>query len=121
MATTIERIAPLLASLPQTISMVVRERRPTGDYFEGVLSQQEVARCCALLQATFGPAAKDFGKTARFEAAIQRAVDRLGGVRLEQCVFYAQPEPQRIAYATLWPWASDAGRVTLKIGILELR
>ena len=118
---TVAFLAPLLSALRQTIPMVVREQRPSGDYLEGVLARHDVARCCELLCGTLGEPAKDFGKDAKLDRAIQKAVDAIGGIRTEQCLFAATPEPQRLAYATLWPWASDSNQVTLKVGILELR
>ena len=115
---TVTFLAPLLSALRQAIPMVVREQRPSGDYLEGVLSHNDLARCCELLRGTLGEPAKDFGKDATLDRTIQKAI---GGIRTEQCLFAATPEPQRLAYATLWPWASDSNQVTLKVGILELR
>ena len=112
-------LAPVLASLQQTIPMVIREARPSGDYLECIVSWHDVARCCELLSGTFGEAAKDFNKPAQLDPKIRQALGTIGGIRIEQCLFLAQPEPGRAVYATLWPWASNPAQATLKVGILE--
>ena len=117
---TVAFLAPLLSALRQGIPMVVRKQRPSGDYLEGVLAHHDLARCCELLRGTLGEPAKEFGKDAKLDRAVQKAIGAIGGIRTEQCLFLAQPEPQRMVYATLWPWASDPAQITLKIGTLEL-
>lgn len=110
---------PLVDSLQRTIPMLVRRVAPTGDYLESVLSAQDLSRCFDLLAATFGPPVKDFGKAATaFDPPIKEVVDGVGGIRLEQCLFVKRGEQRQVLYAALWPWASDASRVTLKVGIV---
>ena len=108
-------IEPLIVALKQAIPMLVRSAPSTGNYLEGVLSRQDLQRCYALLSEAFGPPAKDFGKPAMFEPAIYKVVQGLGGVRAEQCLFL-KLDGSQMAYAALWPWASDPVRITLKIG-----
>ena len=114
-------LTPLLTALRDTIPMVVRHQRPSGDYLEAVLSRNDLTRCCELLRGTFGEPAKDFGKATHPDPAIRKAIDAIGGVRTEQCLFATHPEPKQMAYATLWPWASDPNQITLKVGILDLK
>ncbi|MBI3083036.1 MAG: hypothetical protein HYY90_01525 [Candidatus Omnitrophica bacterium] len=115
-------ITPLIESLRGTISFVERRTEQTSDpYFEAVLLRQDLDRCCGLLREVFGQPVKDFGEPVRLEPKVQTAVDLLGGVRIEQCLFVVKGEAQQAAYAALWPWASDRTRVTLKVGLLELR
>lgn len=110
-------VKPLVESLQRTIPMLVRRAPPSGEYLEGVLSSQDLPRCCELLAAAFGPPVKDFGKPAAFVPPVNNVITGLGGIRLEQCLFIKHGEQQQVFYAALWPWASDASRVTLKIGI----
>ena len=111
-------ISPLIDALQQAIPFIEkRDASAAGDYFEGVLSRSDVERCCALLSGTLGPAAKDFGKVVKFSRPRQAVVQRLGGIRPEQCLFLKEEANQPIAYAALWPWASNPERVTLKVGV----
>ena len=111
-------VKPLIDALQQAIPFVEkREAPPAGDYLEGVLSREDLARCCALLSGAFGPATKDFGKVVRFTRQSQAVVNHLGGIRPEQCLFLKEEANQPIAFAALWPWASNPERVTLKVGV----
>ncbi len=107
----------LVGVLQKQVPMLVRRAPPTGDSLEGVLSGQDLPRCCEVLTAALGPPVKDFGKTANLEGALQWAVKGIGGIRTEQCLYLKEGEQQQIVYAVLWPWASDSSRVTLKVGI----
>lgn len=109
---------PLIEALQQAITFVeLREASPDGGYFEGVLARGDVEHCCQLLSGTFGPAAKEFGKTVRFTKSCQAVVDHLGGIRPDQCLFLKEEPNQPIAFAALWPWASNPDRTTLKVGV----
>ena len=114
-------ISPLIEALRKVVPMVVRTAPPSGDYLEGVFSRGDLERCTALLRETFGPPIKEFGAAATFERNLQHVIDRVGGVRVEQCLFLRQRESQPLAYAALWPWASDATRITLKVGVISVR
>ena len=110
----------VIEAVKQKIPIAQQRSAPAAtDYFEAVLSHQDLQACYGLLSEQLGAPPKEFGKSAKFESKIQKAVDRLGGIRLEQCLFLKTVEPQRVIYAALWPWASDATRVTLKIGVLQ--
>ena len=110
-------VKPLVESLRKDIPMLVRKAPPSGDYLEGVLSTDDLERCCALLTSVFGEPVKEFGKAATVDPSLQQAVTAIGGIRLEQCLYLKRGEQRQIMYATLWPWASDASRVTLKLGV----
>jgi hypothetical protein len=99
--------------------LVCRSAATSVDYLEVILAHQELQACCEVLTEALGPPTKEFGKVVRFAPPIQKAVDRLGGIRLDQCLFLKAAAPQQMIYASLWPWASDATRVTLKIGLLQ--
>ena len=109
---------PLIDALQQAISFVERrEASEDGGYFEGVLARSDLERCCQLLSGALGPAAKDFGKTVKFTKPAQAVVNHLGGIRPDQCLFLKEEPNQPIAFAALWPWASNPQRVTLKVGV----
>ena len=113
---TADVIRGLVASLRNTASLELRVAPTSGDYLEGVFSRQDLPKCFALLTESLGPPAKEFGKAGTFDQKAQGIVDGLGGMRLDQCLFLKPLPDGRSAYAALWPWASDATRVTIKIG-----
>jgi hypothetical protein len=116
---TAEFTKPLITSLRTGLSMLVRAAPESGDALEAVFSRQDLDRCVALLSQSFGVPIKTFGQPPALDRELHRVVERLGGIRLEQCLFLKVGEGQEIAYAALWPWASDASRVTLKIGVIR--
>ena len=112
-------ISPLIETLKKAVPMVVRTAAPSGDYLEGVFSRDDLDRCAALLKETLGPPAKEFGAVPAFPRSLHPVITHLGGIRPDQCLFLRQREPDPVAYATLWPWASDATRITLKVGLIK--
>jgi len=114
-------VSPLIAALKKTIPLEVRSASASDERLEAVLSRPDLQRCYGLLTEALGPPAKEFSKAATFEPDMQRVVGQLGGIRTDQCLFLKRSEDQRVIYAALWPWASDATRITLKVGVYELR
>jgi len=115
-------VTQLIGTLKQSIEFVeLRTAHESECYFEAVLLRPHLSGCCDRLQQALGPPLKDFEQPVQFEPAIQRAVALLGGIQIDQCLFFARGEGQQVAYAALWPWASDATRITLKVGLLELK
>ena len=111
-------VKPLIDALQQTIPFVeLRQVSTDGTYFEGVMARGDLERCCQLLGSALGPAAKAFGKTVRFTKPAQAVVSHLGGIRPDQCLFLKEEPDQPIAFAALWPWASNPDRITLKVGV----
>lgn len=115
-----ELIEPLIVTLRRDIPMLVRTAPATGEALEGVLARQDLSRCCDLLKGTLGSPVKEFGQPVSLEPKLRKAVEKLGGIRVEQCLFLKAVDDQHGAYATLWPWASDPARVTLKVGVCQL-
>ena len=116
-----EMVKQLTAAVKTSVSFVEqRAVPPSGEYLEGVMMREQLAPCCDLLAKSLGPALKDFNESVTFDPKIQKAVQRLGGIRIEQCLFFAKGENHQVAYAALWPWASNPAKITLKIGLCEL-
>ncbi len=110
----------LIASVKQAIPLEIRVAPDSNEYLEGVLTRHDLQRCYELLNNAFGTPVKEFGKAAVFEANIQEIVRKLGGIRLDQCLFLQPYGTPQMAYAALWPWASDPTRITLKVGEYNL-
>lgn len=117
-----ETVKQLISALKQGMQFVeLRTSHESECYCEAVLLRRDLSGCSALLQQALGSPLKDFEQPVQFEPAIQRAVALLGGIRIDQCLFFARGDGQQVGYAALWPWASDATRITLKVGLLELK
>lgn len=118
MAVEIQAVVALLASRVPFI-----ERRSPAerlDYLEGVLSRKELKACYELLNEQFGHATKDFGQQPKFDKQTAKVIEKVGGIWTDQCLFFLKIDGNRAIYAALWPWSSDASKVTLKAGVLEI-
>ncbi len=114
-------IKTLVAAICAQVSFLER-RSPADrtDYIEGVLSRQELKRCYELLQSQFGGAVKDFGQPAKFDQPTAKIVERIGGIWTDQCLFFLKVDGKTAVYTALWPWSSDASKVTLKAGVIQV-
>ena len=114
-------IASLIDRLKQRIPFLETRSAPaSGEYLEVVIARQDLQTCYELLSQALGPPVKEFGKAARLERTMQKAVDQLGGIWLDQCLFLKSSEKTQVTYAALWPWASNATRITLKMGVHQV-
>lgn len=113
-------IGQLIASLRAEIPLELRSAPPSGEYLEGVLLRQDLSRCHTLLVGHLGVPAKDFGVVAKLDRATTKTIEKLGGVWTNQCLFLSPMDGQSSIYAMLWPWGSDASRITLKLGIVKV-
>lgn len=112
-------LAALLATLKAQVTYK-ELRTATDTYLEGVVLREHLPACEALLAAALGPAAKPLGQAPKLERQVKGAVDKLGGVRQDQGLYFKPGADGQAAYALLWPWGSDANRVTLKVGACTL-
>ena len=112
-------VSSLVEALRKGVPMVVRTTAASNDYLEGVFSRQDLKRCHDLLSETLGPPMKDFGEVPAFSREVSRVVNQIGGIRVEQCLFFKAGEQGQVFFAALWPWASDPTRITLKVGVLQ--
>ena len=114
-------VKTLVAAIGTQVSFVER-RSPAQrtDYFEGVLTRQEFKCCYELLQGQFGNVVKDFGQPAKFDQPTTEIVERIGGIWTDQCLFFLKVDGNAAIYAALWPWSSDASKITLKAGTIQI-
>ena len=111
-------ITPLIRTLKDGVAFAATRSAPSSeDYFEAVVLRHHLPQCVARLSEALGPPAKEFGKEATFGRHVKALAEAIGGVRVDQCLFVKQLESGQLGYATLWPWASDPTRVTLKVGV----
>jgi len=109
----------LIEEIKKNLKMEIRPGSKGNDYLEAVVGRKNIESLQSILIKYLGTAAKQAGKEAKFPEEIQRMVDALGGLRIEQSFFYKK-EGSKVAYAALWPWESDPENITLKSGYAEL-
>jgi hypothetical protein len=108
----------LIEATKQTVQMEIRPNSDGVKYLEAVIDRKDLEVLDTLLRKHLGPPAKEPEKEGKFPKEIQRLVDSLGGLRIEQSFFYRKDGNQLI-YAALWPWESDPHKITLKSGVIE--
>lgn len=107
-----------LDDLKKTVPMEIRSHPQKTDYLEAVVSLKDISALESYLAARIGPPRKIAGALLRTKSELKEIVNRIGGVMIEQTLFYRN-ENDSILYAMLWPWESDQSRVTLKAGIIK--
>jgi len=114
-----KKVMNLAEEMKKTLRMEIRLISKGGEYFEAVITLEELDALNSLLREHLGPATKVSGKEVYFPTKIQELVDSLGGLRIEQSFFYRQDGTQ-VIFAAIWPWQSDPNRITLKSGVSEV-
>jgi hypothetical protein len=109
----------MIEEIRETLSMEIRPNSKGLEYLEGVINKKDLELLNSLLKKYLGPAAKESGKEANLPKEIQKIVDALGGLRNEQSFFYRQ-DGHKVIYASIWPWASNPDKITLKSGVSKL-
>lgn len=108
----------LIEAIKETVQMEIRPNSDGVKYLEAVIDRKDLEVLHTLLRKHLGPPAKEPGKEAKFPEEIQRLVDSLGGLQIEQSFFYRKDGNQLI-YTALWPWRSNPDKITLKCGVIE--
>jgi len=109
----------LIEEVKETIRMEIRLNSQGLEYLEAVVDRTELELLQTILTKHLGLAAKKPGENTKLPKEIQRLVDGLGGLRIEQSFFYKE-EGTQVIYAALWPWESNPSKITLKSGIGKL-
>jgi hypothetical protein len=99
--------------------MEIRPNSQGLEYLEAVINKKDLDLLKSLLKNHLGPAVKESGKEANLPIEIQKMVDSLGGLRIEQSFFYRQ-DGNEVIFAVLWPWKSNSDKITLRSGVWEL-
>jgi hypothetical protein len=113
-------VATLIQALKAQVPFAELRPASTDTYLEAVVAKDQLAVCESALTAALGAAVKPFGQGPKLDRKLKGAVDRLGGVRQDQCLYLQPGEAKAACYALLWPWGSDPNRVTLKVGTCTL-
>jgi hypothetical protein len=108
----------LIEEIKQTLRMEIRPNSQGSEYLEAVINKKDLEFLFSLLKKHLGPAVKAPGKEANLSKEIQKTADSLGGLRIEQS-FFCKQDGNKVMYAAIWPWQSDPGKITLKVGVGE--
>lgn len=95
------------------------EIRPSSrgfEYLEAVIQKNDLELLKSLLMKHLGPAAREPGTEVGLPIGIHRLLDSMGGLRADQSFYYKQGNDGAVAFALLWPWASNTEKITLKAG-----
>jgi len=109
----------MLQEIKESLWIEIRPNSKGLEYLEGVIYKKDLELLNSLLKKYLGPAVKEPGKEGYLPKEIQKIVDALGGLRNEQSFFYRQ-EGNKVIYASIWPWASNPDKLTLKCGERKL-
>jgi hypothetical protein len=82
-----------------------------------VMNARDVATVGQVVQERMGPAYKPAGESAVWKNWFDGFVKAVGGVRSEQTLFRLDVDPEVSLYCAFWPWASDAQRVSIRLGV----
>ncbi len=109
----------IIEEIRRTLLIEIRLNSRGSEYLEGVIHRRDLELLNSLLVKHLGPAVKEPGKETYLPKEVQKIVDAFGGLRNEQSFFYRQ-EGSIITYASIWPWASNPEKITLKCGVRKL-
>jgi len=108
----------MINELKAKLKMEIRSTSKGEDYLEAVVKKEDLELLNSILTKHLGPAAKMPGKRANLPHDIQKLVDSMGGLRVEQS-FYFSRAGDKITYCALWPWQTNPDRITLKTGVIS--
>lgn len=110
----------IIDKIKAALDLEIRTSSDAHEYFEAVLMSKDLPKLSSILKEDLGEPLKPANKDVRFAKDIQKIVDLIGGLRREQS-FYLKSESDKYIYAALWPWHSNPSRITLKIGIYDIK
>jgi hypothetical protein len=109
----------IIEEIKRALYIETRLSSRKSEYLEGVINKRDLELLNSLLRKYLGPAVKEPGKEAYLPKEAQKIADAWGGLRSEQSFFYRQ-EGDKVIYASIWPWASNPDKITLKCGVKKL-
>jgi hypothetical protein len=110
-------IVKLIEELQATLPMEVRPSSRGSEYLEAVARREDLEQVLPLFTMHLGPAAQRPEHQSGFPEEVRELVDAMGGLRPGQSFYYRKEENRALLFAALWPWESNPGRVTLKVGV----
>jgi hypothetical protein len=90
----------------------VTVREESGDYFEAVVSRNELANLALKLEKFFGP--RIWPSKNKLSDEVEMSIKEFGGIMDDQALYFSK-QNNKIVFAMLWPW-SNGTHITLKIG-----
>lgn len=113
----------------QALSLELTERtrlqlnRDTRDplLVTGVTTAERIESVGRIVQSRMGAPYKPAGQSAFWKNLFDSFVKAVGGVHSDQTLFKLDLGPDVSLYCAFWPWASDPGRVSVRLGIWTAR
>jgi hypothetical protein len=105
----------MIEEMKANVKMEIRPNSQGTEYLEAVVDKNELESLQMILTKHLGPPAKGPGEKANLPREIQGLVEDLGGLRIEQSLFYKRVG-DTVFFAVLWPWQSNPKKITLKWG-----
>ena len=108
----------LIEELKSSVTLDVRPVSKNSEYLEAVANYRDIGQIETILTRHLGEPHKGPGQVFLFDAEIRQVVDAVGGLMIEQTLFYRK-DNGAIFYAMLWPWQSNSERLTIKAGVVK--
>ncbi len=106
----------MVEEIQNSLKMEIRPNSQAFEYLEAVIERENLGLLESLLMKHLGRPTKESGKEVHLSIEVQRFVESMGGLRIDQSFYHRQGENNDIEFAFLWPWASDPKKITLKAG-----
>ncbi len=106
----------MIEEIRDRFKMEIRPNSQGREYLEAVIGRDDLELLRFVLTKHLGQAAKEPEREANLPVEIQRLVDSMGGLRVDQSFYYSQGNNGEIVFAFLWPWVSNPKKITLKAG-----
>jgi hypothetical protein len=106
----------MIQEIRNSFRMDIRLSSQGFEYLDAVIQKNDLELLKSLLMKYLGPAAREPGREVELPIGIQSLLDSMGGLRVDQSFYYKQGNDGEVAFALLWPWASDPEKITLKAG-----
>ena len=106
----------LIEDIKENVELEIRPNSRGAEYLEAVMDTKNLPSLVSIVKKHLGPPAKEGGKPVDLPTPIQKIVDGLGGLRIEQS-FFCKKEGAQVTFVALWPWESNPERITVKAGV----
>ena len=115
--TPAQELNALASELLKTFEMDLRpdDRNPLTRVT--VVGPKKLKKVEAAMEQVFGVAFKPAGTSAIWKNLVNSLVKGVGGIKRDQTLFQKELEPQVFLYCAFWPWESDPGRISVRVGL----
>ena len=116
-AEVLKQLAALIADMAQRGALQIQADRRDALVRTTVVPSTRVPQLLDMVTELMGPAVKPAGEGAFWKNWFDPFVKAVGGIQKDQSLFRKPLVGDLSLYCAFWPWASDATRTSLRIGI----